>query len=176
MAIVRWEPARELGSLQQEVNRVFSSFFDPGVAAAQRWTPAVDLIEREGSFVLVADLPGMSEQDVAIEVEGDTLTLSGARTLHDETRKEHGVIRAERAAGSFRRQLTLPEGVDADAITATFDRGVLEIAIPKPEQHKPRRVSIEVGRQPRTIDGGDDASRSEASDSGAARLQEPATA
>jgi HSP20 family protein len=153
MAIVRWEPARELGSLQQEVNRVFSTFFDPAVSSTPRWTPAVDLIEREGSFVLVADLPGMAEDDIAIEVEGDTLTLSGARTLHDETRREHGVIRAERAAGQFRRTLTLPEGVDADRIAASFDRGVLEVSIPKPEQAKPRRVSIEVGRRPETLEG-----------------------
>jgi HSP20 family protein len=168
MAIVRWEPARELGSLQQEVNRVFSTFFDPGVAGAPRWTPAVDLVEREGSYVLVADLPGMAEDDIAIEVEGDTLTLSGARTLHEETRREHGVIRAERAAGSFRRTLTLPEGVDAERISASFDRGVLEVSIPKPEQAKPRRVSIEVGRRPDTI---------EAPSAGAgAGSEEPATA
>jgi HSP20 family protein len=170
MAIVRWEPARELGSLQQEVNRVFSTFFDPAVSSTPRWTPAVDLIEREGSFVLVADLPGIAEEDIAIEVEGDTLTLSGARTLHDQTRREHGVIRAERAAGQFRRTLTLPEGVDADRITASFDRGVLEVSIPKPEQAKPRRVSIEVGRRPDTIEG---ASGEGEADGSAA---EPATA
>ncbi|WP_022929202.1 Hsp20/alpha crystallin family protein [Patulibacter americanus] len=169
MAIVRWEPARELGSLQQEVNRVFSTFFDPAVSSTPRWTPAVDLIEREGSFVLVADLPGMAEDDIAIEVEGDTLTLSGARTLHDETRREHGVIRAERAAGQFRRTLTLPEGVDADRITASFDRGVLEVSIPKPEQAKPRRVSIEVGRRPGTIEGASSAGE------GAGSAAEPAT-
>ena len=170
MAIVRWEPARELGSLQQEVNRVFSTFFDPAVSNTPRWTPAVDLIEREGSFVLVADLPGIAEDDIAIEVEGDTLTLSGARTLHDETRREHGVIRAERAAGQFRRTLTLPEGVDADRITASFDRGVLEVSIPKPEQAKPRRVSIEVGRRPDTIEGAPSASEGDGS------ATEPATA
>lgn len=170
MAIVRWEPARELGSLQQEVNRVFSTFFDPAVSSTPRWTPAVDLIQREGSFVLVADLPGMAEDDIAIEVEGDTLTLSGARTLHDETRREHGVIRAERAAGQFRRTLTLPEGVDADRITASFDRGVLEVSIPKPEQAKPRRVSIAVGRRPETLEGAPSGGEGDAS------AKEPAVA
>lgn len=152
MAIIRWEPARELGSLQQEVNRVFSTFFDPAVGSASRWTPAVDLVERDGSFVLVADLPGVKPEDVAIEVEGDVLTLSGAREMRREAR-EGGIVRAERASGAFRRQLQLPEGVDAEAISARFEHGVLEVEIPKPERAKPRRVSIEIaGGAPRTLD------------------------
>jgi HSP20 family protein len=165
MTIVRWEPARDFGSLQQEVNRVFSSFFEPGAAgaASPRWTPAVDLLEQEDAFLLVADLPGVSEEDVAIDVEGDVLTLSGARTVHHGASEGRGAIRAERGHGSFRRRLTLPEGVDAEAITAAFDRGVLEVRIPKPVQARPRRVSIQVGSAPRTIEsqadgeGGDDA-------------------
>ncbi|MGX6449256.1 Hsp20/alpha crystallin family protein [Patulibacter sp. S7RM1-6] len=155
MAIIRWEPAREIGSLQQEVNRVFSSFFEPAAAPASPWTPAVDLIERDGAFVLVADLPGVKPEDVAIEVEGDVLSLSGAREVRREVR-EGGTIRAERATGSFRRQLGLPEGVDAEAISARFEDGVLEVTIPKPERQKPRRVSIEVGGAPRTLDAAED--------------------
>lgn len=165
MTIVRWEPARDFGSLQQEVNRVFSSFFEPaaGGAAAAAWRPAVDLIEQEDAFVLVADLPGVAEDDVAIDVEGDVLTLSGNRTMHRSITKEDGAIRAERGYGSFRRQLTLPEGVDPEQITAAFDRGVLEVRVPKPVRARPRRVSIQVGSTPRTIEshredeGGDDA-------------------
>jgi HSP20 family protein len=156
MAIVRWEPARDFASLQQDVNRVFASFFDPSAASSgagtSRWIPPVDLEELEESFLLVADLPGVAEDDVAIDVEGDVLTLSGARTRSDASST---TIRSERGHGSFRRQLTLPEGVDAERITATFDRGVLQVEVPTPAEARPRRVSIQVGDRARTIDAGE---------------------
>jgi len=156
MAIVRWEPAGDVASLQQDVNRVFASFFDPRTSGTDtaRWIPPVDLEELDESFLLVADLPGVSEDDVAIDVEGDVLTLSGARTrpAHQDGR----AVRHERGHGTFRRTLTLPEGVDAEQITASFDRGVLEVRVPKPVRSRPRRVSIQVGGAPRTIDGQDD--------------------
>jgi HSP20 family protein len=163
MAIVRWEPVRDFAALQQDVNRVFSSFFDPATqeGSAARWIPPVDLEELEDAYLLVADLPGVPEDDVAIDVEGDVLTLSGARTrqAHEGGR----TIRSERGAGSFRRQLTLPDGVDADRITATYDRGVLRIRVPKPAAAKPRRVSIQVGETPATIEGhGEAAARADA--------------
>ena len=156
MALVRWEPARELNSLQQEMNRLFSSFFDtpagPGNGGARRWIPAMDLVETDDHFVLRADLPGLSEEDVHIELEDNVLTISGDRKTEHEERKE-GYYRVERATGTFRRSLTLPEGVDADAIQATFDKGVLEVRIPKPEERKPRRVQIQVGDKPAPIEG-----------------------
>lgn len=152
MTIVRWDPTRELGSLQQQVNQVFSTFFDPAsTGATGRWAPAVDLIEREDVFLLVADLPGVDPADVSIEVEGDVLTLAGKRDVRHGTQKG-GFVRAERAAGAFRRQLTLPDGVDADAIEAHFDAGVLEVRVPKPEAAKPRRVSIRVGDRAEQIE------------------------
>ena len=132
MAIVRWEPFRDLS----ELNRLFAP-----AATARRWLPAMDLIETADSFVLTADLPGLAEDDVKIEVEDRVLSISGERTTVSEDAKA-GYRRVERAAGSFRRSLTLPEGVDGEAITASFDKGVLEIAIPKPEQRKPRTISI----------------------------------
>ena len=156
MALVRWEPAREINSLQQEMNRLFSSFFDtpsgPGNGGARRWIPAMDLVETDDHFVLRADLPGLSEEDVHIELEDNVLTISGDRKTEHEERKE-GYYRVERATGTFRRSLTLPEGVDADAIQATFDKGVLEVRIPKPEERKPRRVQIQVGDKPAPIEG-----------------------
>lgn len=153
MTIVRWESARDLGSLQREVDRVFSSFLDPAGTrtAAPRWSPAIDLEELEDAYLLSVDLPGVSEDDVAIDVEGDVLTLSGARgriRSADESR----AVRSERGHGSFRRRMTLPEGVDPERIVASFDRGVLEVRVPKPEQARPRRVSIQVGSAPRTIE------------------------
>ena len=157
MALVRWEPARELNSLQQEMNRLFSSFFDTptggnGGTVGRRWIPAMDLVETEDHYVLSADLPGMSQDDISLEFEGDVLTVSGERRSEHEERKE-GYYRLERATGAFSRSLTLPEGVDADAVTATFDKGVLEVRIPKPEQRKPKKVAIQVGDTPKTIEG-----------------------
>jgi HSP20 family protein len=156
MAIVRWEPLRELASIQNEMNRLFGTVFDAPATGGnggtlRRWMPAMDLVETEDHFVLRADLPGMSEGDVNIEVEDSVLTVSGERKAEHETTKE-GYHRVERAFGSFSRSLTLPEGVDAEAVVASFDRGVLEISIPKPEQRKPRKISIGVGGSPKTIE------------------------
>jgi HSP20 family protein len=156
MALVRWEPVRELNSLQNEMNRLFSTFFDTptggnGTASARRWIPAMDLVETEDHYVLTADLPGLGQEDISLEFEGDVLTLSGERRSGHEERKE-GYYRLERANGAFSRSLTLPEGVDPDAVTATFDKGVLEVRIPKPEQRKPKKVAIQVGDAPKTIE------------------------
>lgn len=160
MALIRWEPVRELQTVQNEMNRLFNTFFDspaPGnggtQSALRRWIPAMDLVETDNEFVLRADLPGMTEQDVNIELEDNVLTVSGERKAEHEERKE-GYYRVERASGRFSRSLTLPEGVDAGGIHATFDKGVLEVRIPKPEERRPRKVAISVGGgQPKTIEG-----------------------
>jgi HSP20 family protein len=156
MALVRWDPARELDTLQGEMNRLFSSFFDtptPGNGTTvRRWIPAMDLVETDDHFVLKADLPGMQESDVNIVFENNVLTISGERRAEHEAKKD-GYYRLERTMGSFSRSLTLPEGIDADAVSAKFDHGVLEIRIPKPAEAKPRRIQIGVaGAEPRTID------------------------
>ena len=146
MTIVRWEPIRELSSLQSDMNRFFDAMFQSptgGGQAAQlrRWTPAMDLAETEDAFVLRADLPGVSQEDVNIELEDTVLTVSGERKSDHENKGE-GFYRVERAFGAFSRSLTLPKGVDAEAIAAQFTDGVLEVRIPKPEQRKPRRIAI----------------------------------
>ena len=156
MALVRWEPVRELHSMQQEMNRLFNTFFDApntqSTSGARRWVPAMDLVELDDHFVLRADLPGLDDGDVKLEITDDVLTLSGERKFEHEDRKE-GFYRLERGAGSFSRSLTLPEGVDADKIEASFDKGVLEVRIPKPEERKPRRVEIAVGGSRPAIEG-----------------------
>ena len=149
MALVRWEPVRELTTLQNEMNRLFSTFFDNPAGGGngqslRRWVPAMDLVETDDHFVLKADLPGLGADDVNIEVEDNVLTVSGERKVEHEASRE-GFYRVERASGSFRRSLTLPEGVKLEHIAANFDKGVLEIRIPKPEERKPRKVSISVG-------------------------------
>ena len=136
MALVRWEPVT--------MNRLFTNLFDTPTGAApstaRRWVPAMDLAETEDAYVLRADLPGLDPAEVAIELQDRVLTIAGERTAE----KEIGYHRVERAFGAFRRSLTLPEGVDADAITASFEQGVLTVRVPKPEERKPRRVEIAV--------------------------------
>jgi HSP20 family protein len=156
MALVRWEPVRELNSLQSEMNRLFNTFFDTPTAGAngggaRHWVPSMDLVETDEYFVLRADLPGLSESDVSIELEDNVLTVAGERKAEHE--EKEGFYRMERSFGQFRRSLTLPDGVDPDGIAATFDKGVLEVRIPKPEERKPRRVAIQVGDGAAAIEG-----------------------
>jgi HSP20 family protein len=159
MALVRWGSSRELSSLQAEMNRLFHTFFDTptsgsgsaGNGGLRRWHPAMDLVETDEHFVLRADLPGVDENDVKVELEDNVLTISGERR-HEQEVKNGGYYRIERASGAFARTLTLPEGVDAEAVQASFDKGVLEVRIPKPAERKPRRVAISVGDAPATIE------------------------
>jgi HSP20 family protein len=127
----------------REVDRLFDAFFGDR-EQGRRWVPPVDLVEADDHFVLKADLPGLSEEDVSVEVQDGALTISGERSA-DHERSEGGWYRIERSFGSFQRSLTLPEGVDPDGISAKFDRGVLAVRIPKPEERKPRRVQISGG-------------------------------
>ncbi len=145
MALIRWDPARELDSLQGDMNRLFDRFFDGGRSAngasGRRWIPAMDLVENEDNLVLRADLPGMAEDDVNIEIKDGVLTISGERKAQHEEKGE-GFHRVERAFGSFSRSLSLPEGVEPQKVDATFSEGVLEVRIPKPEETKPTQVQI----------------------------------
>jgi HSP20 family protein len=138
-----------------DFNRLFDSLFEPR-AGAQRWAPAMDLVETEEHYLLKADLPGMKQEDVAIEFNDGTLTISGERN-HGYERKEKGYFRLERSFGKFSRSLSLPDGVDADKIAAHFHDGVLEVTIPKPEARKPRRIEVawngNGGGRPSTIEG-----------------------
>ena len=137
--------------LARDVDRLFDAFFGADREQGRRWVPPVDLVEAEDHFVLKVDLPGLSEDDVSIEVQDGNLTISGERSAEHES-SERGWYRIERSFGSFNRSLTLPDGVDAEAISARFDRGVLEVRIPKPAERKPRRVAISVGDAPATIE------------------------
>ena len=129
----------------QEVSRLFNTLFDVAdERGVQRWVPAMDLMEADDHFVLHADLPGLGEDDVSIEIQDNTLTISGERKAEHEER-QRGWYRVERSFGRFSRSLSLPEGIDPDAVAAQFDKGVLEVRIPKPEERKPRRVTIKAG-------------------------------
>jgi len=128
------------------MNRLFNAAFDApaGGNGGRRWTPPMDLLETESHFVLRADLPGMTESDVAIELEDNVLTVSGERKTEHEDKRE-GFYRVERSFGRFSRSLTLPKGIDPEAVTARFENGVLEVRVPKPEERKPRKIAIGIG-------------------------------
>jgi HSP20 family protein len=161
MALIRWEPVTELNTIQNEMNRLFNTFFDqPGSSggsqqsASRRWIPPMDLVETTDHYLVRADLPGVREEDVTVQMEDNVLTIAGQRTVEHE--QKEGYYRLERAFGSFSRSLTLPDGVNPDQVSAHFNRGVLEITIPKPEQKKPRQVQISLGSQakePATLEG-----------------------
>jgi HSP20 family protein len=124
-----------------DFDRLVNRLFDASSATPQRWVPAMDLTEAEDHFVLKADLPGLTDEDVSIEVQDGTLTISGERRAEHVSR-EKGWHRIERSFGRFSRALALPDGVNPDAVTAEFDKGVLSVRIPKPEERKPRRIAI----------------------------------
>jgi HSP20 family protein len=155
MAMIRWEPAAELNTIQNEMNRLFNTFFDQpaqterGNGPTRRWLPAMDIVETGDRYLLRADLPGLKEGDVNIQFEDKVLTISGERKS-DYASQPQGYYRLECGYGSFTRSLTLPDGVDPDGISASFDAGVLEISIPKPEQKKPRSVQINVAPSAKT--------------------------
>jgi HSP20 family protein len=157
MALVRWDPARELDTFQTDMNRLFDSFFGRrdtatnGNGYARRWIPAMDLVETDDELVLRADLPGLDRDDIEIEVKDNVLTVAGERKAEHEEKGE-GFYRVERASGRFSRSLDLPRGIKADGVSANFDRGVLEVRIPKPEERKPTRVEIQAGD--RELNGG----------------------
>ena len=156
MPVVRFGRTPDLST---EMNRLFSTFFDTPTARAanagatmRRWMPAMDLVEAGEHFVVKADLPGMTEADVNIEIHDNVLTISGERKAELEDKHE-GFYRLERTSGSFSRALTLPEGIDPAAVTATFANGVLEVRFPKPVAAAPHRVQIAVGTtEPQTIE------------------------
>jgi HSP20 family protein len=145
MALVRWEPFRELVALQNEMSRWMGQL--PGSATptngpqASTWLPSVDVWETENELVLSFDLPGIAEDEIAVELDDDVLTVSGRRERTTEHSNER-FYRFERRYGTFARSVTLPPGVQDDAIKADYENGVLEIRVPKPQEQKPRRIEV----------------------------------
>lgn len=153
MAIVHL-PFRDLGSLQERMNRMFDESFRgiatrPGAeedwALGGSWAPAVDIYEQDGNIVLKAEVPGVDPKDVDILVENNVLTLRGERKFDQEVKKE-SYHRVERSYGTFTRSFTLPNVVDTDKIKAEHKEGVLRVTLPKKEEAKPRQISISVGK------------------------------
>lgn len=147
MAIVRWEPFRDLVGLQDRMNRMFDESFrggrtaDDDWALGGSWAPAVDIYEQDGNIELKAELPGLDPKDVDIRVENNVLTLRGERRIDNEVKRE-SYHRVERAYGSFSRSFTLPSVVDTEKIQAEYKDGVLRLVLPKKEEAKPRQIEI----------------------------------
>ena len=152
MAIVRWEPFRDLVTVQDRMNRIFDEAFrgiprgaEDDWALGGNWAPVVDIYEHEGNLVLKAELPGIEPKDVDVRVENNVLTLRGERKFDSEVKREK-FHRVERAYGSFSRSFTLPSVVDTEKIKAEYKDGVLRVALPTREEAKPKQISIAVSR------------------------------
>lgn len=155
MNMITYDPFRELRSLQDEVNRVFSSNLSrSGETGLGRgaWNPSVDIFENKDQIVLEAELPGISPEDVNISIENNVLTIHGERRFEkkDEGDNFH---RVERSYGSFTRSFTLPPTVSSENVNANFDNGILRLELAKREEAKPRRIEIKAGSAaPKTIE------------------------
>ena len=153
MAIVRWEPFRDLVSIQDRMNRIFDEAFrssgrsgaDEDWALGGSWAPPVDIFEHEGKLVLKAELPGIDPKQVDVRVENNVLTLRGERKFESEVKREQ-YHRVERAYGTFSRSFTLPNVVDTANIKAEFKDGVLRVTLPKREEAKPKQIAIAVSQ------------------------------
>ena len=139
--LVRWEPFRELASLQGDMSRYLTSMLEGNGSPTQNWVPALDVWETDAELVYAFDLPGIAEEAISIEVQDDTLTVSAQRVKQQEESGER-FYRFERRHGSFSRSVGLPQGFDEEKIRAEYKDGVLEIRVPKPEEPKPRRIEL----------------------------------
>jgi HSP20 family protein len=143
MAIVRWEPTRDLASMEVDrLNRMFANFFDDSSFGSRTWTPAVDIYETDNhEVVLKAELPEMKREDISITFENQVLTIRGERKV-DETVRRDRYQRFERAYGSFSRSFTIPSTIDAGRINATYKDGVLTVRLPQREEAKPKQIEV----------------------------------
>ncbi|HEY0006907.1 MAG TPA: Hsp20/alpha crystallin family protein [Pyrinomonadaceae bacterium] len=158
MSIVRYDPFRDLRSLQDEVNRLFSTnlsraFGDEGLTSGG-WMPSVDIFENKDQIVLEAELPGMNREDFDLTIENNVITLRGERRFEkkDDSDNYH---RVERSYGAFTRSFTLPQTVSAENATAEYNNGVLRVSLPKREEVKARRIEVKGENEstsPKTIE------------------------
>jgi HSP20 family protein len=149
--LVRWQPWTELAGLQTEMSRLMNGLVEGNDKTNQSWVPALDVWETDSEVVYAFDLPGLAEDDISIEAQEGSLTVTGERTRTNETSNDR-FYRFERRYGTFTRTIGLPQGVSEDAIQASYDSGVLEIHVPKPEQAKPHRIQVGNGSKA-TIEG-----------------------
>ncbi|MEA3279244.1 MAG: Hsp20/alpha crystallin family protein [Thermodesulfobacteriota bacterium] len=147
MTIVRWDPFRNVSTLQDRINRMFNEAFTrkefDDDASIGSWSPAVDIYNTDDALIVKAELAGIPKENVSIDVKDNILTIKGERSVDKEV-KEENYYRRERSFGSFQRSFTLPAAINPDNIKAVYKDGILEIEIPKPEEKKPKQVTIDV--------------------------------
>ncbi len=148
--LTRFEPFRELSTLQDRMNRLFRASFDDAgrdeSLTTSSFAPAVDVYEDEHKVTLKIEVPGIDEKDIDVRVENNTLTVHGERKIEKEE-KEENYRRVERQYGAFTRTFTLPTTVDTDNVAATYDKGVLKINLPKKAEAKPKQIKVNVGTE-----------------------------
>ncbi len=147
--LTRWEPFREFATLQDRMNRLFRESFNEGPdesLTTSSFAPAVDVYEDEHKVALKIEVPGIDEKDIDVRVENNTLTVHGERKIEKEE-KEENYRRVERQYGSFTRTFTLPQTVDTENVSATYDKGVLKIALPKKAEAKPKQIKVTVSSE-----------------------------
>jgi len=138
MAIIRWDPFREMTQVQSQLNRLVDQVWG---GRQESWLPAVDVFDAKEAVVLKAEVAGMDPDDIQIEVEDNVLTIKGERRFEEKVDEER-YYRVERRFGSFQRSLALPQGVKADEISAAYDDGILTVTVPKVEEEKPKRIEV----------------------------------
>jgi HSP20 family protein len=146
MAVVRWSPLTELASLQSDMARMVDTVLGRSGTGngGSTWMPPVDVTETDDGLVLSFDLPGLTKDEITIELEDNVLTVTGSRERKHEQRGDN-YYRWERRHGQFSRSVALPAGVTEEDIQASYENGVLEIQVPKPEQHRPKKIQIGAG-------------------------------
>ena len=147
--VTRFDPFREFVTLQDRMNRLFRETQPEGREEAlttSTFAPAVDVYEDEHNITLKIEVPGIDEKDIDVRIENNTLTVHGERKF-DKEEKEENYRRVERQYGSFTRTFTLPQTVDTENVAATYDKGVLKIALPKKAEAKPKQIKVSVGSE-----------------------------
>ncbi len=150
--LVRWEPFRELATLQTEMSRLLNGLTEGNGRTTQSWVPPVDVWETDDEIVYAFDLPGVPQDKINVEYEDGALTVTADREREHKVEGEN-FHRYERRFGTFVRTITLPQGVGEEQIHAECRNGVLELHVAKPEQQRPRRIPIGGGQQQATIEG-----------------------
>jgi HSP20 family protein len=148
MALVKWDPFRDVAELQNRINRMFEESFGGSrdlddKMNSRAWRPAVDIYEGENGIIVAVELPGVSKQNVSVEVKDDVLTLKGERRANPAVKEDSYFLR-ERLFGPFKRTFTLHQNIRPELIKAKFKEGILEIELPKPAQEHPRQITVNV--------------------------------
>jgi len=146
--LTRWDPLRDLATLQDRLNRFVRQSYSPEgpeeALTTTRFAPPVDIYEDEHNITLKMEVPGIDEKDIDVRIESNTLTVRGERKLEKEE-KEENFRRVERQYGGFTRSFTLPSSVETENIQANYDKGVLEIRLAKKAEAKPKQINVKVG-------------------------------